>query len=158
MFGCMYVYMYTYLHICYPIYIHIYMYIDICINIYIYIYTQVHSVRAILEELKRPWQPIAEGQRLRALSNVDGPEEDHGREKEVCEVVYEEVVPFEEWMVSREQPMGVSTLITGKEWGNSKLMQKHPEMLITEVDLEEDRDSEEYIQVSDIYIYIYIYV
>jgi hypothetical protein len=65
-------------------------------------------------------------------------------------VVYEEVVPFEDWMVSREQPMGVSTLITGKEWGSSKLMLEHPEILVTEVDLEEDRDSEEYIQVNNL--------
>jgi hypothetical protein len=52
-------------------------------------------------------------------------------------------------MVSRECPEGVHAVITGREWsaGGSQLLQDHPEILITEVDLEEDRDREDYISV-----------
>jgi hypothetical protein len=74
------------------------------------------------------------------------------------------VVAFEDWMVSREQPEGVSAVIMGREWTSprtgagagstgstaavsSQLIQDHPELLVTEVDLEEDRDREDYISV-----------
>ena len=37
-------------------------------------------------------------------------------------------------MVSRDQPDGVSAVITGREWtASSALLQEHPELLVTEV-------------------------
>ena len=74
------------------------------------------------------------------------------------------VVAFEDWMVSKEHPEGVSTVIMGREWTSrtaassstsgsgysgmsSQLLQDHPELLVTEVDLEEDRDREDYNSV-----------
>ena len=52
-------------------------------------------------------------------------------------------------MVSREYPEGVSAVITGREWtaASCQLLQDHPELLVTEVDLEEDRDREDYLSV-----------
>ena len=54
-------------------------------------------------------------------------------------------------MVSAEYPEGVTTMIAGREWtsacGSSTLLQEHPELLITEIDVEEDRDREDYISV-----------
>ena len=77
------------------------------------------------------------------------------------------VVAFEDWMVSKEHPEGVSAVIMGREWTSrttpstssssgsgagssgmsSQLLQDHPELLVTEVDLEEDRDREDYNSV-----------
>ena len=54
-------------------------------------------------------------------------------------------------MVSSENPEGVTSMITGREWntvcGSSLLLQEHPELLITEIDMEEDRDREIYINI-----------
>lgn len=68
-------------------------------------------------------------------------------------------------MVSKEHPEGVSSVIMGREWTSrtaassgsgsgsgssgmsSQLLQDHPELLVTEVDLEEDRDREDYNSV-----------
>lgn len=53
----------------------------------------------------------------------------------------EEVVDFEDWMISEDKPKGISFALEGNEWNKDNVvLQAHPEILMTEVS---DQDIEE---------------
>ena len=44
-------------------------------------------------------------------------------------ILAEEIVPFEEWMVSRTQPDGISITLNDSQWGpQSELLYLHPDV------------------------------
>ena len=44
----------------------------------------------------------------------------------------EEVVDFEDWMITEDMPRGVSIVLEGNEWNNSNaILQEYPEILMT---------------------------
>ena len=59
---------------------------------------------------------------------------------------YEEVVDFEDWMVSESAPTGVSVTLVGNKWTKETraLIWEHPEVLMT--DLEADGDIDELVR------------
>lgn len=131
-----------------------------------------HIIRTVLDDVRRPLMPLnllqsplhlqKEASKLRVgtgaadgrIGDKEDDEEDMEaeRDKRVSEVVYEEVVPFEDWMVSEAEPGGVSGVLWSRDWSerdyptgfNSGVFLEHPEILITEVDVEEDKDRDDY--------------
>eukprot|EP00607_Mallomonas_marina_P003291 CAMPEP_0182426968 /NCGR_PEP_ID=MMETSP1167-20130531/13487_1 /TAXON_ID=2988 /ORGANISM="Mallomonas Sp, Strain CCMP3275" /LENGTH=311 /DNA_ID=CAMNT_0024608761 /DNA_START=688 /DNA_END=1620 /DNA_ORIENTATION=+ len=66
------------------------------------------------------------------------------RPNDGIEEIYEEVVPFESWMVDASNPTGITITITGEDWtSDSHLLQSHPELLRKRVDQQVDEEEEE---------------
>jgi len=89
-----------------------------------------YHVREVINEICSPW------------------EVDPSDDKEFKEWKYEEVVPFEDWMVDPENPtQGISMQLSGQNWTTRNgLVMEHPEVLLLRVELEDDADKEEHFE------------
>ena len=69
-------------------------------------------------------------------------------EKEVRETVYEEVVDFEDWMVSKEHPNGIIIQLEGQNWASCpefQILLDHPEIL----NLQHDAEYDKYMAINE---------
>lgn len=99
----------------------------------------VHQVKAVTEEISSSWFVPEELALSGALQPPKVKKSDmnlfdsNGKEKqEVCYSIREEVVPFEDWMISEDQPEGITFKLSSKEsWleAETNLLLEHPELL-----------------------------
>ena len=75
-------------------------------------------------------------------------EVDPADDKEFREWKYEEVVPFEDWMADPENPtQGISLQLSGHNWTTrNSVVMEHPEVLLLQVELEDDKDKNDYYE------------
>lgn len=85
-----------------------------------------YQVRSVIEEINGQW------------------EYDEAEENETKEWKYEEVVDFENWMATPDDPYGISLNFDACSPSNLALIMEHPEVLVTFGDLDDDRLQEEY--------------
>ncbi len=105
-----------------------------------------YKVRQICEEISRGVEGLVNGSHEAARGTAAGRSQqqkdgDDAVSEVVLETVCEEVVDFQEWMADPQRPgHGVVVNLVGSDWAgeDALFLQKHPEILMSEVDAEED--------------------
>lgn len=96
-------------------------------------------VEEVVADINMPWE------KSWGRGGFDESEDQVQDDKELKELIYEDVVDFEEWMVDSDNPYGISLSIDGKDWKSpdAQLFLEHPEILLIEAEIDEDKSREE---------------
>jgi hypothetical protein len=96
-------------------------------------------VEEVVADINMPWE------KSWGRGGIDEGEEQVQDDKELKELIYEDVVEFEDWMVDSDNPYGISLSIDGKDWSSrdAQIFLEHPEILLIEAEIDEDKNREE---------------
>ncbi len=91
-------------------------------------------------------QQSAPSQILEVINDINAPWDaetnPQHEEKEARETIYEEVVDFEDWMISKDHPNGIVINLEGQNWASCpefQILLDHPEILNLQQDIEYDK-------------------